>query len=152
MCNKVLRSAERIYDGTIVDVMPANADVLGFTNQWYAPGLENTIPYRLPSGTEIRIFAMPWFVATKMVAVNGRGSNDLRWSHDFEDVIYLWDCIPDFVDRLKIAPPSLATWIANELKEWRARPELREAVECVVEQGSPQRIRKILSELESLAG
>lgn len=141
-----------IYDGTIVDVMPANEDVLGFTNPWYGPGLENTVPYRLPSGTVIRIFALPWFVATKMVAAKGRGGNDLRWSHDFEDVVYLWDCIPDFVDRLKRAPAELAAWIAKELMEWRERPELREAVECVVEQDSPQRVRRILSELDALAG
>ncbi|QQS05991.1 MAG: hypothetical protein IPK50_03660 [Fibrobacterota bacterium] len=141
-----------IYDGTIVDVMPADGDVLGFTNPWYGPGLENTIWYRLPSGTEIRIFALPWYVGTKMVAAKGRGGNDLRWSHDFEDVIYLWDCIPDFVDRLMRASADLVVWIAKEMKEWRQRPELREAVECVVEQGSPHRVRRILSELEELAG
>ncbi len=104
------------------------------------------------SGAVIHIFALPWFVATKIVAAKGRGGNDLRWSHDFEDVIYLWDCIPDFVDRLKYAPADLAAWIAKELKEWHIRPELREAVECVVEQDSPQRVRRILSELEAMAG
>ncbi len=141
-----------IFDGTIVDVMPSNQEVLGFTNPWYVSGMENTVQYRLPSGTVIRIFALPWFVATKMVAVRSRGGNDLRWSHDFEDVIYLWDCIPDFVDQLNGAPAFLLDWITQELKDWRAHPEIREAVECVVEQASPQRIHRILVELESLAG
>lgn len=135
-----------ICGDTIVDFMPADEDVLGFTNPWYAEGLANTVPYEFPSGTTIRLFALPWYVATKLVAANGRGGNDLRFSHDFEDLIYLWDCIPDFLPRLEAAPGRLRTWLAFELGRWRARPEWREAVECCVELGSTRRTARILEE------
>ncbi len=136
---------------TLVDFMPTDGDVLGFTNPWYAAGLENTVPHTLPSGTVIRLLALPWFVATKMAAVNGRGGDDLRFSHDFEDVIYLWDCIPDFFSRLKKVPEPLGTWLAGELDRWRQRPEWREAVECCVDQGSVSRVARILKECANLS-
>jgi hypothetical protein len=135
-----------IYDGTIVDVMPQ--DEGGSTNPWYSAGMENTAPHHLPSGTEIRIFALPWFVATKMVAVRNRGGDDYRSSHDFEDIMYLWDCIPDFVQRLNEAPEDVTEWLRTELTDWRSRPNLREEVECVVDQGSPTRVRRILREMQ----
>lgn len=134
----------------VVDFMPTDGDVLGFTNPWYASGLENTVPYTLPSGRTIRLFALPWYVATKMAAVTGRGGDDLRFSHDFEDVIYLWDCVPDFRHRLEMAPGPLRAWLASELAKWRGRAEWREAVECCVDQGSPRRVARILEEAVAL--
>jgi len=139
------------YGDTIVDIMPAEGDVLGFTNPWYGEGLENTEPYVLPSGKVIRLFALPWYVATKMAAVAGRGGGDLRFSHDFEDVIYLWDCIPDFVERLGKASGALRSWLSSELAGWKARSEWREAVECCVEQGSAGRVARILKECEAFS-
>jgi hypothetical protein len=42
-----------IYQGIMVDVMPTNADFLGFSNLWYAEGIENRVVKTLPNGTEI---------------------------------------------------------------------------------------------------
>lgn len=93
-----------IYADTLVDVMPVDQDALGFTNPWYESALQHTIAYTLPSGTTIRLLELPWFIATKIAAIDGRGGSDYRLSHDFEDVIYLWDCIPDFTERIIGAP------------------------------------------------
>lgn len=140
-----------IFEDTLIDVMPVDAAALGFTNPWYEAALQHTIPHRLPSGTTIRLLDLPWYVATKVEAIRGRGGLDYRFSHDFEDVIYLWDCIPDFVDRILGAPADVSVWLRSEFRQWRNRPNLREEVECVVEEASSSRVERILSEIAMIA-
>jgi|GEM_PF-45782 len=140
-----------IYEDVPIDFMPPNESVLGFSNPWYASGLDNTVIQGLRSGAKIRILALPWFVATKMVAVRSRGWSDLRWSHDFEDIMYLWDCIPNFSEQIAKSPDDLKRWIGLELKDWKQRPELREATECAVGSDAPKRTQRILREMELLA-
>jgi hypothetical protein len=134
-----------IYNDTLVDVMPVDEEALGFTNPWYESALQHTIPYRLPSGTTIRILDLPWYVATKMAAIRGRGGEDFRFSHDFEDVIYLWDAIPDFTERILQSCEEMRNWLCSELRRWKLRPNLREEVECVVEEASASRVDRILA-------
>jgi hypothetical protein len=45
----------------------------------------------LPNGIEVFVFPPEYYLAAKFVAHKGRGGNDLRQSHDFEDIIYLLD-------------------------------------------------------------
>lgn len=141
-----------VFEDTLVDVMPVDEAALGFTNPWYEAALQHTISHRLPSGSTIRLLDLPWYVATKVAAIAGRGGPDLRFSHDFEDVIYLWDCIPDFFHRILAAPANLSDWLTTEFRQWAKRPNLREEVECVVEGASPSRVERILSEITSFAG
>ena len=78
------------YEGIIVDIMPLDGDVLGFTNPWYAPGLDHLTHITLSDGTSVPVFAFPYFLATKIVAMRHRDDGvDLRWNHDFEDILHL---------------------------------------------------------------
>lgn len=137
-----------LFDGVPVDVMPPADRVLGFTNRWYRPGMKHAIRKPLPNGLEIQVFALPWFLAAKMVAVRSRGWPDLRMSHDFEDIVYLWDCVPDLAEQIARAPKDLGSWIREELAAWRAAAgSLREAVECVLPPDSPRRAEKVYREM-----
>ena len=71
--------------GLIVDVMSVGADVLGYTNRWYAAGWDSCMTVESDAGP-IRILDYGHFLATKLEAHNNR-SNDIRLSHDLEDVI-----------------------------------------------------------------
>jgi len=88
----------KIYKGIIVDFMPANADILGFTNRWYKDGIANKSSVFLPDGTPIFILPVEYFVATKLEALYGRGGTDIRGSHDWEDIVYVLDNCNCFVD------------------------------------------------------
>ena len=79
------------YKGVKVDVMSKGNNVLGFTNSWYDSGIENSTTSRLPSGREIRIFTLPYFLASKIEAFHSRGEGDIRCSHDIEDCIFILD-------------------------------------------------------------
>lgn len=78
------------YQDLIVDVMPCDAGVLGFSNRWYAEGIRNKIAYILPSGRVINIFSPVYLLASKVEAFLGRGK-DLRLSKDMEDIVILLD-------------------------------------------------------------
>jgi len=78
-----------IFKDIKIDMMPADEDILGFNNQWYPGGVRNKILKTLPDDTEIFVFSPEYYLAAKFEAHNDRGGEDLRQSHDFEDVIYI---------------------------------------------------------------
>ena len=84
-----------VYKDIKVDIMPVDSKVLGFTNRWYEEGIENKILKVLPDGTEVYVFSPAYYLAAKFEAHKSRGGNDLRQSHDFEDIIYILDNCSD---------------------------------------------------------
>ncbi len=69
-----------LIKGLIVDVMPTNEDILGFSNLWYKRGFQTAIDYKIDDLTIVKIFDAPYFIATKLEAFNNRGNNDGRFS------------------------------------------------------------------------
>ncbi len=59
--------------GVVLDVMPIDAEVLGFGNRWYAEGVVTAGTLTLPSGAWIRALRPPWLVATKLEAIARQG-------------------------------------------------------------------------------
>ena len=101
----------------ILDVMPTKAEILGFGNQWYEPALSTARHVELPSGREIRIVTGPYFLATKLVAFDGRGNGDYMMSHDIEDVVAVLDGRPEIVDEVRDAEDSLRIFLARRFAE-----------------------------------
>jgi len=60
----------------ILDVMPTDEDILGFSNQWYSDALKNSMTYEIEKNLSIKIVTAPYFLATKIEAFFGRGKND----------------------------------------------------------------------------
>jgi hypothetical protein len=110
-----------IYDDLIVDVMPTEPAILGFSNSWYKAGIEQALPYMLPSGMQILIFPAVYLLASKIEAFRGRGSNDFYGSHDLEDIMLLLDgCIAleDEVSRAAADVKAyIKTWVESEFKK-----------------------------------
>ena len=69
-------------EGTIVDVMPTEPKILGFSNSWYHPGFEARIARKLPDGTVVLVMPLAYFLASKFEALHNRGSSDWRISHE----------------------------------------------------------------------
>ncbi len=44
------------YKNQIVDIMPTNSMILGFSNKWYIEGIEEAIKIKLQNGNDILIF------------------------------------------------------------------------------------------------
>jgi hypothetical protein len=52
-----------IYKDVIVDVMPTDEKILGFSNRWYREGITHAISYHLSDTTVINILPVTWFIA-----------------------------------------------------------------------------------------
>ncbi|BBE20035.1 hypothetical protein AQPE_4226 [Aquipluma nitroreducens] len=125
-----------IYNDIKVDVMPTNENILGFSNKWYVEGIENEIQKILPDGTEIFVFPPEYYVATKLEAHKGRGGEDLRQSHDFEDIIYILDNCPDLLKDIVIANPTVKAYLKIEFKSLLQNKGLVEGIESALPYGS----------------
>jgi predicted nucleotidyltransferase len=68
------------YQGLTVDIMPTDESVIGFSNKWYKEGFANIVKYKVDERTEVKIFSSPYFIASKLEAFKGRGTNDGRIS------------------------------------------------------------------------
>ena len=53
---------------TILDVMPLDAKILGFSNFWYKPALDSAVVHELELGLHARVVTAVYFCATKWEA------------------------------------------------------------------------------------
>ncbi|MDD3757441.1 MAG: hypothetical protein PHN76_04690 [Advenella sp.] len=97
-----------------VDFMPDDAKILGFTNRWYARGIEQSKPYQLTDDLVIKILPPELFVATKLEAYKGRGDNDLMLSRDMEDILLVVDGREELVGEIDAADEDIRKYIASQ--------------------------------------
>lgn len=78
------------YLGTelILDAMPPDEKILGFTNRWYRDTIKTAWILELRPDLKVHMVDPVYFLATKFEAWLGRGQNDI-YSHDLEDVFYV---------------------------------------------------------------
>jgi predicted nucleotidyltransferase len=79
------------FKGITVDVMPTDDPSIGFKNIWYPDGFKYATAHQLDAETSINILSPPHFIATKLEAYKGRGGGDGRMSHDFEDIVFIFE-------------------------------------------------------------
>ena len=89
-----------------------------------------------------------YFVATKLDAIVGRGGNDLRISHDFEDLIYVLNYCPEFKMRLRDAEENIKEHIKCHFQMLLNRVNIREEIECVLPIGEEERVDYIIEILK----
>jgi len=136
-----------IYKDIKVDVMPTDSKVLGFTNRWYEEGIEIKISKTLPNGTEVFVFPPEYYLAAKFEAHNSRGGNDLRQSHDFEDIIYILDNCPDILENISGSNPNVKMYLKKECQNLLENPNITEGIETALPYGSGEESGDILGML-----
>lgn len=139
------------FSGVSVDIMPIDAGVLGFSNRWYPEGVERAEKRVLPDGQEIAVFALPYFLASKLEAFTGRGKGDFYGSEDIEDIVAIIDGAEDLREKVQAASPALQAYLRDRLGAL-LRDEL--FVECVPGHLGPAaagRAQRVLQALKELA-
>lgn len=101
-------------DDILVDVMPIDPAILGFSNVWYAEAMAHSTVVTDSDGV-VRILDAPRFCATKLEAFASRGNHDY-YHHDIEDIIAVLDGRATFVEELEAAPSDLRHFLASALK------------------------------------
>jgi len=87
------------YDDVLVDVMATVPIGWAPGNRWFEGGLDEAISKELEE-ISIRILPLPYFLATKFDAFFDRGVNDLWASHDYEDIVYLFNHVTDISEQI----------------------------------------------------
>ncbi len=98
----------------IVDVMPIDEEVLGFSNRWYPSAIAAAQTFVI-AGHQIRLVTSVYFVATKLDAFHGRGAGDVAASHDLEDIVTVIDGRPELVGEVALAASDVRTYIAVQI-------------------------------------
>jgi predicted nucleotidyltransferase len=139
--------------GILLDVMPTDATVLGFGNDFYQPALDAAVEFVLPSGKSIRMVTAPYFLATKLVAFDGRGNGDYVMSHDMEDIVSVLDGRPEIVDEVQACDGSLRKFLAERFSALVNDNAFMEAVpgHLPPDTSSPARIPTVEARIKAIA-
>lgn len=113
----------------VLDVMPTDASILGFSNPWYEEAISTAATIALDSGAEIRAAPPVVLVATKLCAWKGRGKGDLLGSLDIHDVLTLIDGRPELAAEIEAASPDLRAYVRGQLVELQVERDFDYVVE-----------------------
>jgi hypothetical protein len=116
------------YDELVLDVMPLDAKILGFSNRWYADALRTSADVLLPRGLTIRAITAPYFLGTKIEAFRGRGQGDYFASHDLEDFVAVIDGRTSIVQEMQEAAPELRAFIGEAVRTLLAASRFQDAL------------------------
>jgi hypothetical protein len=105
-----------INGGVILDVMPLDQKILGFSNRWYREAMHAAEVLTLEPSLKIRGITAPFFLATKLEAFKGRGGRDYFASHDMEDLLSVIDGRPELLAEVRAAPDDLRAYLALEFR------------------------------------
>jgi hypothetical protein len=100
----------------LLDVMPTDPELLGFSNPWYPRAIATAEWVALSQDLRIRVVSAPMFVATKLAAYEGRGQNDLLRSHDIEDILAVVAFREELVEEVRAEPDEARLWVAVRIR------------------------------------
>jgi hypothetical protein len=115
-------------DGVLIDVMPIDKNVLGFSIRWYSSAQKNSATKRITDSKIIKMITAPYFLATKLEAFNDRGKQDFLLSHDLEDVISVIDGRPEIVIEVAHSEDDLKKYLALEFSALMSNDQFIQAL------------------------
>lgn len=147
VCRKRLRDGRG--SDVIVDFMPDDKTILGFSNRWYSDALKHAADHRLPEGANIRVVTSAYFLGTKLEAWRGRGNNDPLSSRDVEDILNVVDGRSTLIDEVEQAAFELREDIAKGISDLLRHRDFAYAVQSTVN-NSREREQLLFQRLEAL--
>ncbi len=101
-------------DGVVVDVMPVDERIFGFSNRWYPTALATAHALDI-ADHRVRLVTPALFVATKLDAFRGRGRGDFFASHDLEHIVTVVDGRAELPGEIARAAADVRACIAAEV-------------------------------------
>lgn len=135
--------------GIVFDLMPADGDVLGFSNRWYPHAVRTAQLHDLGAGLRIRLIAAPVFVATKLEAFMTRGKGDVLASHDLEDILNVVEGRPGLGEELRASDPELLATVQAHFRAVLAQANFTESLAGLV--SDPDMAATVLQRLHGIA-
>ena len=104
----------RTADDLLLDVMPLDDAILGFSNRWYSYALASATTLTLETGLDVRVATAAAFLAMKWEAFASRGAADPMSSHDLEDLITVVAGRAGIVEDVDAAPQEIRDFIREQ--------------------------------------
>lgn len=141
-------------DDVMVDVMPTDENILGFSNRWYLPAIKNSVTIELEPNLEIQIVTAPYFLGTKLDAYFGRGRGDYLTSHDMEDIINFINGRVEILEDIQNSEQDLRAFIIKCLQGFLEDELFLEALpgHLLPDQASQGRRSIILERIKKIVG
>ena len=141
-------------EGVILDVMPLDEAVLGFSNRWYRPALRAALRADLGGGRSLQHIDGPHFLASKLEAFHNRGEGDHLMSHDLEDLVVVVEGRPEIVTEVDAAGGEVRAFLAEGVAGLLADRFFMEALAGYFagDGDAGDRARAALARLKVLAG
>ena len=117
--------------GVVVDIMPTDETILGFSNRWYDAVMGAATEYSLGAGLTIRLVSAPCFVATKLEAFahpRREGQGDFLLSRDMQDIIAVVDGRLELVSEVEAAEEEVRSFLSQSFRHLLQEPDFLEAL------------------------
>ena len=139
------------HGNLLLDFMPTDPSVLGFSNRWYRPAMERSQTIEV-GGKNVKVITAPYFLASKLEAFHSRGKNDYRNSHDLEDVVSVIDGRGEVVEEVRLAEPVVRRYLIEEFRMLLSGRDFVEALpgHLLPDAASQQRLGIVLERVRSL--
>ena len=115
------------YEDIKVDVMSTHEIGWAPANRWFKFGFED-VQQQTIHGVVINIFRVGCYLATKFEAFANRGEGDPRWSHDFEDIVYLMTYSEGLFLELANEPEPIRLFLKEQFTKILQETLLQEAI------------------------
>lgn len=140
-------------DGIAVDVMPTDAEILGFSNQWYSQALQFATVTEIAEDLTVRVVTGPYFLATKTEAFYSRGKGDFMASHDMEDIVTLLDGRPEIVAEVSAAPEAVKVFLSRSFRDFLLKRDFLDSLPgyLLPDSASQRRIPLLMERIRAVA-
>jgi len=115
------------YKEILLDVMPTDERILGFSNRWYPEAFRNPQDIVI-DGMAIKLIRAPYFLGTKLEAFYGRGKADYMASHDMEDLITVLDGRVEIVEEVQQSEEGIKRYLAEQFRRLLEKDEFLDAL------------------------
>jgi predicted nucleotidyltransferase len=138
-----------IINNVVVDVMPTDENILGFSNRWYEQAFTTALKFPLDNDYTISIMRPAFFLATKLEAFNNRGKGDGRLSTDFEDIVFVLNNRTALWQELAGAAPEVREYLRETFSALSSGNYLREWLGAHLEYNEQRRVQDMLRNITS---
>ena len=140
--------------GIDVDVMSPEGFNVGGVNPWFERAARHAGAYELSQGRTAMAVTPPYFLATKLVALEDRGP-DPQSSKDAEDIVALAIEVPDLVEQVEAAQIRIEIaelWSRALVKYSLTLADLPDLIDCHLDRRDAEQRERIVASLSTLAG
>jgi hypothetical protein len=140
------------YKEILLDVMPTDERILGFSNRWYAEAFRNPQDIVI-DGMAIKLIRALYFLGTKLEAFYGRGKADYMASHDMEDLITVLDGRVEIVEEVQQSEEGIKRYLAEQFRRLLEKDEFLDALpgHLAPDEASQQRVPIVEDRMRQIA-